>query len=139
MSSYWLLKTEPENDWSWTQQLKKGYEGWDGVRNFTARKNLNSMKVGDKAFFYHSGKERQIMGIVKIAKEAYLDKSDPAQKFVMVDIKTLKSLKKPVSLKSIKESPKLKSMELVVNSRLSVQKVQKSEWIEICKMGNVKP
>ena len=139
MSSYWLLKTEPDNDWSWSQQVKKGYEGWDGVRNFTARKNLNSMKVGDKAFFYHSGKERQIMGTVKIVKEAYLDKSDPTKKFVMVDVETLKSLKKPVSLKSIKESPKLKSMELVVNSRLSVQKVQKSEWIEICKLGNVKP
>ena len=136
--AFWLMKSEPST-YSWDDLVREGRTHWDGVRNYQAANNMKSMKNGDKAFFYHSGKERQIMGTVKIVKEAYLDKSDPTKKFVMVDVETLKSLKKPVSLKSIKESPKLKSMELVVNSRLSVQKVQKSEWIEICKLGNVKP
>ena len=135
--NYWLLKTEPENDWSWSQQIKKGTEGWDGVRNYTARKNMLEMQVGDQAFFYHSGKERRIMGIVEIVKKAYLDKTDILKKFVMVDVKTTLSLPKPVTLKSIKSESSLINMQLVKNSRLSVQSVTTNEWKKICMMGEL--
>ena len=135
--NYWLLKTEPENDWSWSQQIKKGTEGWDGVRNYTARKNMLEMQIGDQAFFYHSGKERRIMGIVEIVKKAYLDKTDILKKFVMVDVKTTLSLPKPVTLKSIKSESSLINMQLVKNSRLSVQSVTTNEWKKICMMGEL--
>ena len=135
--NYWLLKTEPENDWSWTQQIKKGTEGWDGVRNYTARKNMLEMKIGDQAFFYHSGKERRIMGIVEIVKKAYLDKTDILKKFVMVDVKTTISLPVPVTLKSIKNESSLMDMQLVKNSRLSVQSVTNKEWKKICNLGGL--
>ncbi|MDC0074322.1 EVE domain-containing protein [Alphaproteobacteria bacterium] len=135
--NYWLLKTEPENDWSWTQQIKKGTEGWDGVRNYTARKNMLEMKIGDQAFFYHSGKERRIMGIVEIVKKAYPDKTDILKKFVMVDVKTTISLPTPVTLKIIKNESTLMDMQLVRNSRLSVQSVTTNEWKKICKLGGL--
>ena len=135
MKNFWLIKTEPENDWSWNDQLKKNIEGWDGVRNFAARKNLQSMKINDQAFFYHSGKDKCIMGIVKIIKEAYPDPSDKSGKFVMIDVKTYKSFKNPVSLKEIKSVKELNKMVLVNNSRLSVQPVTPIEWKIICKLG----
>ena len=96
---YWLLKTEPE-EWSWIQQIRSGNKGaeWSGVRNFQASNNLKNMKRGDKCFFYHTGKEKSIVGIVEIKKEAFLDKSDKTKKFVSVVVKALNPLKKTVSL-----------------------------------------
>ena len=135
MKKFWLIKTEPDNDWSWKEQLEKNIESWDGVRNFAARKNLQSMKKNDQAFFYHSGKDKCIVGIVKIVKEAYPDPSDKSGKFVMVDVQTFKSLKKPVFLSEIKKIKELDKMVLVNNSRLSVQPVTEREWKIICEIG----
>jgi predicted RNA-binding protein with PUA-like domain len=136
--AYWLIKSEPET-WSWDDQVKKNVEHWDGVRNFTARANLNAMKKGDRCFFYHSGGERQIVGTVSVVKEAYPDPSDESGRFVMVDVKTGEALKTPVTLKQVKEDARLADMELVRLSRLSVQKVDAKAWTLICKMGGVKP
>jgi predicted RNA-binding protein with PUA-like domain len=136
--AYWLIKSEPET-WSWDDQVEKKVEHWDGVRNFTARANLNAMKKGDQCFFYHSGGERQIVGTVSVVKEAYPDPSDESGRFVMVDVKTGEALKTPVTLKQVKEETRLADMELVRLSRLSVQKVEPAAWKLICKMGGVKP
>ena len=136
--AYWLIKSEPET-WSWDDQVEKKVEHLDGVRNFTARANLNAMKKGDQCFFYHSGGERQIVGTVSVVKEAYPDPSDESGRFVMVDVKTGEALKTPVTLKQVKEETRLADMELVRLSRLSVQKVETAAWKIICKMGGVKP
>ena len=136
--AYWLIKSEPET-WSWDDQMEKKVEHWDGVRNFTARANLNAMKKGDQCFFYHSGGERRIVGTVSVVKEAYPDPSDESGRFVMVDVKPGEALKTPVALKQVKEETRLADMELVRLSRLSVQKVEPAAWKIICKMGGVKP
>jgi len=136
--AYWLIKSEPET-WSWDDQVKKKVEHWDGVRNFTARANLQAMKKGDLSFFYHSGGERQIVGIVSVVKESYPDPTDETGRFVMVDFKTDRPLKTPVTLKQTKDEPRLAGTELVRLSRLSVQKVEPAAWKLICKMGGVKP
>ena len=135
---YWLLKTEPE-EWSWQQQVKSGNKGaeWSGVRNFQAAKNLRNMKKGDKCFFYHTGKSRSIIGIVKVIKEAFLDKSDKTQKFVSVIVKALYPLKREVSLKEIKKNKDFRDFSLVKQSRLSVMNVGLKYWKKICKMGRV--
>ena len=135
---YWLLKTEPE-EWSWNQQVKSGNRGieWSGVRNFQASKNLKNMKIGDKCFFYHSGKVKSIIGIVKVKKEAFLDKSDKTQKFVSVIVKALYPLKREVSLKEIKKNKDFRDFSLVKQSRLSVIEVNLKYWKKICKMGKV--
>lgn len=137
--NYWLIKTEPDHDWSWDDQVKKGVEGWDGVRNYQARANLNAMKKGDQCFFYHSGKDKQVMGVVRVHKEAYPDPSDASGKFVMVDVKTDRALKTPVTLSEIKSDPKLSELVLVKNSRLSVQPVDAAYWKHICRLGGIKP
>ena len=118
---FWLLKTEPE-EWSWQQQVKSGCTGaeWSGVRNFQAAKNLRSMKVGDKCFFYHTGKKKSILGIVKVTKEAFLDKSDKTGKFVSVKVKALYPLKSEVGLHKIKKNRVFRDFPLVRQSRLSV-------------------
>jgi len=136
--SYWLLKTEPQ-DWSWQQQIKSGNKGaeWNGVRNFQAAKNLRNMKMGDKCFFYHTGKLKSIVGIVKVVKEAFLDKSDETQKFVSVAVKALYPLKREVSLQEIKKNKDFRDFSLVKQSRLSVMRVDLKYWKEICKMGKV--
>ena len=136
--SYWLLKTEPE-EWSWQQQIKSGKKGaeWNGVRNFQAAKNLREMKIGDKCFFYHTGKSKGIMGIAVIAKEAFLDKSDKTRKFVSVIVKALYPLKREVSLKEIKKNKAFRDFSLVKQSRLSVMSVSLKHWKKICKMGRV--
>jgi len=136
--AYWLIKSEPET-WSWDDQVKKNVEHWDGVRNFTARANLNAMKKGDQCFFYHSGRERQIVGIVSVVKEAYPDPTDESGRFVMVDVKTEKAMKTPVTLRQVKEELELAETELVRLSRLSVQKVDAPAWKLLCEMGGVKP
>ncbi len=136
--AYWLVKSEP-SVWSWDQQVAKGAKGeaWTGVRNYTARQNLVAMKKGDKAFYYHSNEGKEIVGIVEIIKEAYLDPTDKTEKFVCVDIKADKPLKNPVTMAAVKEEKKLAEMDLVKYSRLSVQKVTAEEWKLVCKMGGV--
>ena len=133
---FWLLKTEPE-DWSWNQQVESGNKGaeWNGVRNFQASKNLKNMKVGDKCFFYHTGKIRSIIGIVEIIKEAFPDETD--KKFVSVVVKALYPLKREVSLQEIKKNKDFRDFSLVKQSRLSVMKVNLKYWKKILKMGKV--
>ena len=133
---YWLIKTEPE-EWSWQQQVKSGVEGieWNGVRNFQANKNLKNMKIGDKCFFYHTGKIKSIVGIAEVIKEAFLDKSDKTQKFVSVQIKSLYPLKQQVDLHDIKKDKLFRDFSLVKQSRLSVMNVDLKYWKKICKMG----
>ena len=136
--SYWLIKTEPE-EWSWKEQVKSGNRGveWSGVRNFQAAKNLKNMKLGDKCFFYHTGKIKSIVGIVEIKKKAFLDKSDKTKKFVSVIVKALYPLKREVSLQEIKKNKDFRDFALVKQSRLSVMNVNLKYWKKICKMGKV--
>ena len=136
--AYWLVKSEPSS-WSWEQQVAAGAKGtfWSGVRNHTAKQNLQAMKKGDRAFFYHSNEGKEIVGVVEVIKEYYPDPSDETGKFGMVDIKAVKALPKPVTLEDIKKEPRLKDMILVNNSRLSVQPVTDEEWKLICKMGGL--
>ena len=136
---YWLLKTEPE-EFSWDDQVKRGAKGepWTGVRNFIARGNLKSMKEGEQAFFYHTGKEKQIVGIVEIITEAYKDPTDEKGVFYAVDTRAVKPFATFVTLAQVKADPKLKSMMLVRSARLSVQPVTDAEWTYICKLGGVK-
>ena len=135
---YWLLKTEPES-WSWKDQLKSNNKisEWDGVRNYQARKNLKNMKVNDLCFFYHTGKEKKIIGIVKIIKEHFLDKTDKTGKFVSVVVKALYPLKREVELQEIKKNKDFRDFSLVKQSRLSVMEVDLKCWKKICKMGKV--
>jgi len=137
--AYWLLKTEPD-EYSWDDQVKRGAKGeaWSGVRNFTARANLKAMKKGDRAFFYHTGDEKQIVGIVEVIRESYKDPTDPKGVFLMVDVKAVEPVPKPVTLAAIKAEPKLKDMALVKYSRLSVQPVTAEEWKMVCRMGGLK-
>ena len=132
---YWLLKSEPDA-WSWDNQVKEGASMWDGVRNYQARNNLKEMKKNDLCFFYHSVKERSIIGIVKVVKEYYPDPTDKTERFVVVDVKATKKLKNPVSLEQIKNNNKLKDIALVKQSRLSVMPLKKTEWDIIIKMSN---
>lgn len=136
--AYWLVKSEPET-WSWQDHVKKGVEAWDGVRNHQACKFMKEMKVGDLAFFYHSGKERAIVGIVEVVREAYPDPSDETGRFVMVDFKAGRSLSRAVTLKEIKENPRLQEMALVKQARLSVMPVAPEAWDIICEQGKGKP
>ena len=126
---YWLLKTEPE-EWSWSQQVIAGDKGveWNGVRNFQAAKNLKNMKIGDKCFFYHTGKEKRIVGIVKVKKESYLDKLDKSKKFVSIVVRAITPLKREVSLQEIKKNKDFKDLSLVKQSRLSVRFKQKQTF-----------
>jgi predicted RNA-binding protein with PUA-like domain len=137
--TYWLVKTEPE-EFSWDDCVKRGAKGepWTGVRNFTARGHLKEMKKGDRAFFYHTGEERQIVGICEIVREAYPDPTDGKGVFKAVDVKAIEPLPKPVTLAAIKAAPRLKDMALVKYSRLSVQPVTAGEWKIVCKMGGRK-
>src|SRR5262245_499242 len=137
--AHWLLKTEPET-FSWDDQVKRGAKGepWTGVRNFTARRHLKEMKKGDLAFFYHTGEEKRIVGIVETIKESYPDPTDPKGVFVVVDVKAVKPFPTPVTLAEVKAEPRLKEMALVKYSRLSVQPVTATEWALICRMGAVK-
>ncbi len=134
--AHWLLKSDPDT-WSWQDQIKAGKKGtfWDGVRNHSAKLNLMAMQVGEQAFFYHSGEEKKIVGIVEITKPYYPDPTDPSGKFGMVDVRAVAPLKEPVTLGAIKTDPRLAKMELVANSRLSVQKVSTAEWDIIRTMG----
>ena len=133
---YWLMKSEP-SAWSWDSQVKKKVESWNGVRNYQAANNMKAMKLGDRAFFYHSVDEKRIVGIVEIAKLYYPDPTDETGRFGMVDVKALMPLKTPVTLAQIKAEPKLKELALLRQSRLSVSPVDGPSWKLICKMGGV--
>jgi predicted RNA-binding protein with PUA-like domain len=137
--AYWLLKTEPET-FGWEHQVKRGAKGepWSGVRNFTARDNLRSMKKGDLAFFYHTGKEKAVVGVVKVIKEAYKDHTADEDFWSMVDVVAVEPFPTPVTLAQVKAEPKLAAMALVKYSRLSVQKVSDTEWKLVRKMGGFK-
>jgi len=137
--AHWLFKTEPET-FSWTMQKKKGAKGepWSGVRNWTAARNMKNMKKGDLGFFYHTGDEKQIVGIVEVIEEYQPDPTDEAGKFGLVVVKAVKDMPKPVTLAACKANPKLKDMSLVTSFRLSVQPVTDAEWKEVCKMGGLK-
>ena len=134
--NYWLFKSEPSS-WSWQDQLNRGEigEGWDGVRNYQASNNMKKMKVGDLGFFYHSVKERRIIGIVKVIKEYYPDHTDKKNIFGMVDLVAVKKLNEFVTLDQIKNTKELLNMPLVKQSRLSVSPVSKAEWEIILKLG----
>ncbi len=136
--AYWLFKSEPET-WSWAMQVKKGKAGqeWDGVRNFTARNNMRAMKTGDRGFFYHSGDEKAVVGIVTVVKEAHPDSTDREGKWDCVDIASVQPLPKPVTLAAVKADKALADMALVKLSRLSVQPVTEAEWKRVCKMGGL--
>jgi predicted RNA-binding protein with PUA-like domain len=136
--AYWLLKTEPDS-YSWDDQVKKGAKGdaWTGVRNFRARGHLNAMKKGDLAFFYHTGDEKQVVGIVEIIREAYPDPTDKEGVFKAVDLKAVKPLKQPVTLAAVKADKRLKDMVLAKQPRLSVQPVTAEEWKIVSKMGGL--
>ena len=132
--NYWLLKSEP-NTWSWNDQVKSKIDMWDGVRNYQARNNLMKMKKKDLCFFYHSVSEKSIVGIVEVVKENYPDPTDNSHKFVVVDVKAIKKLNKPVTLETIKSNKKLKNIALIKQSRLSVMPLKKTEWDEIIKIS----
>ena len=131
---FWLLKSEPLS-WSWKNQLTEKVTMWDGVRNYQARNNLMKMKENDLCFFYHSVKEKRIMGIVSVIREYYPDPTDDSNRFVVVDVKNKRTLKKPVTLESIKNEKKLSHLALIRQSRLSVMPIDKKSWNLICLMG----
>jgi predicted RNA-binding protein with PUA-like domain len=137
--AYWLLKTEPDV-FSWDDQAKRGAKGepWTGVRNFTARRHMTEMKKGDHAFFYHTGDEKQVVGVVEVIREAYPDPTDDKGVFKSLDVKAVKPVPKPVTLAAVKAEPRLKDMALVKYSRLSVQPVTAQEWKIVCTMGGLK-
>jgi predicted RNA-binding protein with PUA-like domain len=136
--AYWLVKSEPST-YSWDQMVKDGRTFWNGVRNFQASNNLKAMKTGDRAFFYHSGDDKAVVGIVEIVKEYYPDHTDATGKFGMVDVKAVAPMKTPVTLAAIKAEPKLKNLALIRQSRLSVVPIDEAAWRLICSMGGVKP
>ena len=135
---YWLLKSEP-NVWSIDQQIKAGSKGapWDGVRNYQAAKNLKSMKKGDQCFFYHSNIGKEIVGIVEVIKEAYLDKTDKSMRFVAITVKFVKKLNNPISLDEIKKVKELSHLSLIRQSRLSVMPIDSKSWKILNKMGKI--
>ena len=135
---YWLLKSEPDV-WSIDQQQKAGNKGapWDGVRNYQAAKNLKNMKKGDQCFFYHSNIGKEIVGVVEIIKEHYLDKTDKSGRFVAVTVKFLNKLNKPVKLEEIKKNVELSHLSLIKQSRLSVMTIDSKSWKILNKMGNI--
>jgi predicted RNA-binding protein with PUA-like domain len=137
--AHWLLKSEPET-WSWDMQKKKGAKGepWSGVRNHTAKQNMMKMKKGDLGFFYHSGEEKAVVGIVEVIGEYQPDPTDEKGIFGLVVVKAVKDVPRHVTLAQAKTNPKLKDMSLVTSFRLSVQPVTDAEWKEVCRLGGVK-
>lgn len=136
--AYWLYKSEPDV-WSWQQQVEAGEAGthWNGVRNHVAKQNLMAMRIGERGFFYHSNKGKEIVGVVEVIREYYPDHTDASGKFGMVDVKAVEALPRPVTLEAIKAEPRLKDMILVNNSRLSVQPVTEEEWRIVREMGGL--
>jgi len=137
--AYWLFKSEPET-WSWEAQKAKGKAGeeWTGVRNYQARNHMRAMQAGDKGFFYHSGGDKAVVGIVEVAEPAHRDSTAKDGDWDCVDIRALQDVPRPVTLDAIKADKRLKNMVLVKNSRLSVQPVTTEEWKIVCELGGVK-
>ncbi len=135
--AYWLVKSEP-GAWSWDDHVKDGVAEWDGVRNHQANNNMKAMKIGDRAFFYHSVNEKTVVGVLEVVKEHYPDPTDESGRFGMVDFKALMPVKTPVTLADIKAEPRLQDMALIRQSRLSVMPVSDQEWRIICGMAGVK-
>lgn len=137
---HWLFKSEAEV-WSWDQQKAKGDAGqaWDGVRNYLARNHMRSMQVGERGFFYHSRDEKRIVGIVEVCAPAHDDPTDDTGTWECVDLRAVTDMPRPVTLAECKAEPRLAGMELVKNSRLSVQPVSDDHWAVICEMGELKP
>ena len=135
---YWLMKSEPDV-WSIDQQEKAGFKGapWDGVRNYQASKNLKNMKQGDLCFFYHSNIGKEIVGIVEVIKEAYLDKTDKSGRFVAVTVKFKKKLPQPIKLETIKKNKKLSHLSLIKQSRLSVMPIDSKSWKILNNIGKI--
>ena len=136
--SYWLLKSEPDV-WSIDQQKKAGKKGapWDGVRNYQASKNLKNMRTGDQCFFYHSNIGKEIVGIVEVIREAYLDKTDQSGRFVAVTVKFISKLERPITLENIKKIKELSHLSLIKQSRLSVMQIDSKSWKILNNMGKV--
>ena len=137
--AYWLYKSEPFK-WSWDQQVEAGAKGtfWNGVRNHSAKLNMIAMKKGDQGFFYHSNEGKEIVGIVEIIREAYPDPTaEPGEPWVVVDLKAVKAMPRPVTLAHVKAEPRLAKMSLVTSMRLSVQPVTAEEWKIVCELGGV--
>jgi predicted RNA-binding protein with PUA-like domain len=136
--SYWLFKTEPET-FSWDDLVKAGKTGWDGVRNYQAANNMKAMKLGDRGFFYHSGEERQIVGIMEVSGLYRPDPSDESGRFGMVEVKPLRPVARPVTLAEVKADKRLQNLLLVRHSRLSVSPVGAAEWRIICALAGTTP
>ena len=136
--AYWLFKSEPST-WSWDDQVAKGDVGeeWDGVRNYQARNFMREMKIGDRGLFYHSQKEKAVVGIVEVIAEAHPDSTTDDERWECVDIKAISPVKTPVTLERIKQEPELAEMILVKNSRLSVQPVTGAEWDVVCRLAGI--
>jgi predicted RNA-binding protein with PUA-like domain len=134
--AYWLLKSEPSS-YSWDQLLADGQTRWDGVRNAQALNNLRAMKLGDRAFFYHSNEGKEIVGVVEVIKTFYPDATDASGKLGMVDIKPVMPAVMPVGLPAMKANPELSSLSLLKQSRLSVCPISESEWSSLCKMAGI--
>ena len=135
--AYWLMKSEPE-EWSWAEQVKAKTAGWDGIRNHQAANNMKAMKLGDKAFFYHTGNEKRIVGVVEGAKLYHPDPSDASGRFGMVDVRAVAPAKHPVTLAEIKAEPRLAHLALVRQSRLSVMPVDAKSWALLARMAEIK-
>ncbi|MEM6373202.1 MAG: EVE domain-containing protein [Pseudomonadota bacterium] len=135
---YWLFKSEPST-WSWDDQVAKGDVGeeWDGVRNYQARNFMREMSVGDRGFFYHSQKEKAVVGIVEVIAQAHPDSTTDDARWDCVDIKAVMAVKTPVTLDMVKADPRLADMALIRNSRLSVQPVTQDAWRVVCEMAGV--
>jgi predicted RNA-binding protein with PUA-like domain len=137
---YWLFKSEPST-WSWDDQVAKGAAGeeWDGVRNYQARNFMRQMQVGERGFFYHSQKEKAVVGTVEVIAAAHPDSTTDDDRWDCVDIRALQPAPRPVTLDQIREDPALAQMVLVKNSRLSVQPVTEAEWRRVCEMAGLDP
>jgi predicted RNA-binding protein with PUA-like domain len=136
--AYWLLKTEPEEH-SWDMQKERGAKGepWTGVRNFVARNNMKAMQLGDLGFFYHTGEEKRVVGVVEVCALAHPDSTDPTGVWKCVDVRAVCDMPSAVTLADAKANPKLADMALVKTARLSVQPVTAGEWTEVCRMGGL--
>lgn len=135
--AHWLMKSEP-SAYSWTDLVRDRRTAWTGVRNHQAANNLRTMRTGDRAFFYHSNEGLAIVGVVDVVRPAYPDPDDKTGRFVAVDVVPVAAAKTPVTLVQIKAEPRLKSLALVRQSRLSVSPVSASEWAHLCRMAGLK-
>ncbi len=136
--AYWLVKSEPDT-WSWDDHVAAGVDSWDGVRNHQAANNMKAMRLGDRAFFYHSNQGKEIVGIVEVVREYYPDPSDASGRFGMVDMRAERPLAHPVTLAAIKQDPALGDLALIRQSRLSVMPVDPAHWAHICRLGGIAP